>query len=965
MTRSVDDNESGVPVNKRYRQEVLDHQRRYKREIASHEDIIKLLTKFLLEPLRVRKEREDAKRSESSSGDRAAEDAKRIEREKLDNGDLDNNALLTLYLLNNLILIPDEPADPAPATLLISAMEESGTFEVTRGISQQLNSERYSSKYSAYVFPLLEFYYALFGMIAPELVVKAWDARQTSRLSISSSKSKSQPLQPQEPAANDPLVTLRANERRNKQLQGGGAPTGRHPKFTGSYVVNHKNTRQVLNNAFHVKNPEDYISTASKRKPQRTKRKKQESSVCPGGMVNYLEPNALGQYELEAMAVGKDPRFEILTVLYRAADSFLSDENNEVDEEGFAPVTSCYAHLIRACAKTIAYGSGVNERDRIRFLRVMAFGIGFSRWQSMRATIEKEFQPGDVRVTLDRFTFTVVLTAIENYRTWKQFDGFKVALNTLKEMIALLCALFFSERPVSQTLAFALESSVLGEREVIDSIPLALRQWDHEKSDKDYEGILVELCYYIRKTARKLVERGTLVSKKRKNKSNDNERENSDKASREKKRQEKVSMDMNEYLKQFVHNNVVRLHIRALWRYETNEARTNDHIIDFLKQLANFQVTSKSCAPSFSCEPMLWHVSFVNLIHHVLSDTSVTYDHRYSELVDFLKRQTRHMLRSLKGQPLLMAEMLFWRDKQVNKLINNNYKPLELLEKPEKKKTKAQLAREEAEREAELNKLAKEAEDSEFEFSEDNAADLDSGMIVDPQAVKKKKPSKKKWTENEDSRLKELYKKFNDLENCFEMIASDELFVEMKKSKNQLRQRARKLGLIGSKGKTKKSKRQRNTQFTIFNLEEFRKIIDVLREDTNFVWLPFKNWLVEQLRNILLVAQVKVGDVEEAERDENTEVWMDRYTSSLGVELSIVPLLTEHFEWLGNGQVQELLQSMGFSEGDWLMACSPLVPVNHLLKCYQILVQDMHVTEGSQRKTKRISHMIIEDSDSD
>eukprot|EP01138_Halocafeteria_seosinensis_P003403 gb/GECG01003479.1/.p1 GENE.gb/GECG01003479.1/~~gb/GECG01003479.1/.p1 ORF type:complete len:1203 (+),score=204.67 gb/GECG01003479.1/:1-3609(+) len=980
LTRSVDDNEAGTPISKRYRQEVLDYQRRFKRQIASHSDVIKLLTKLLFEPLRVRKEREASRYSEARGQDTLEQ--RRFDREKLDSGELDDNALLTLSLVNHLLLIPDTPGDPAPSTALITSMEAYGIFDVMRGLAQQLNSERYSSKYSAYVFPLLEFYYALFGMVAPELVVKASEAetraRERKQQNLKNRKTPSSKNAAQQSVDNtDPLIALRTQEKRNKQMRGETGSSSRHPKFSGSYAVMHKNSRQVFSDAFHVQNPEEKLSTNARRKPHKARKKKQDNSICPGGMVHYLQPDALGAYELEAMAMGEDPRFEILTVLYRAADAFIAGETDEVDEDAFAPVTSCFAHLIRACAKTIAYGSGVTERDRLRFLRVMSFGIGFSRWQSFSITDQLNFHPGDVRVTLDRFTFTVVLTAMENYKTWKQFDATKVAVTALKEMVALLMALFQSQHPMSQTLAFALETSVLGEREVIDSIPPLLRQWDPEKSDHDYERILIELCYFMRKTAAQLVERGTKIRKKNriKQRSNENEEDIAERNERERERQEEVGMDMDQYLKQFVHNNVVRLHIAALWRYQSNGLRVNNYILDFMEQLASFKDSTKSLASAYSCEPMLWHFSFIDLLPQALSDSFIKSNPDYRALLDFMRSQTRHIMRFLKKKPLIMAEMLFWREKQINRLIANDYKPLELVERREKKKSKAQLAREEAEREAYLNKLANEENDSEYEFSEANAAELDGGMIIDPEAKKKnsnKKSKKRLWTEEEEKKLAELYKKYCDLDSCFDLIASEEPFQQTAKGTAQLRQRARKLGLIGKKKRSSTTTKgnKRSASALTFDIEQVRRCLDTLRQDNNISWSSVREWLLEQLKRMLKIIRVTVPSDEECANNTNalTSRLLDteEYKNAIGVGLPLVPLSDEHFGWVKSPAVKELLDSIGFAKGEWLYCCNVMVPIYHLLRSYVIIHSDCEQsTTSSPQKNRRRNNLVIEDSDSE
>ncbi|KAH7651526.1 timeless protein [Dioscorea alata] len=94
--------------------------------------------------------------------------------------------------------------------------------------------------------------------------------------------------------------------------------------------------------------------------------------------------------------------------------------------------------------------------------------------------------------------------------------------------------------------------------------------------------------------------------------------------------------------------------------YKSNSACTNHYITCMLKRFCD----------DLDLYPMLYQLSLMTTFHEILAEQKSSVSNEYKNIVDFLSKVARRMLRTIKRQPLLFVEMLFWKTRKECHCIN-------------------------------------------------------------------------------------------------------------------------------------------------------------------------------------------------------------------------------------------------------------------------------------------------------
>ncbi|KAH7684774.1 Timeless C-terminal protein [Dioscorea alata] len=94
--------------------------------------------------------------------------------------------------------------------------------------------------------------------------------------------------------------------------------------------------------------------------------------------------------------------------------------------------------------------------------------------------------------------------------------------------------------------------------------------------------------------------------------------------------------------------------------YKSNSACTNHYITCMLKRFCD----------DLELYPMLYQLSLMTTFHEILAERKSSVSNEYKNIVDFLSKVARRMLRTIKRQPLLFVEMLFWKTRKECHCIN-------------------------------------------------------------------------------------------------------------------------------------------------------------------------------------------------------------------------------------------------------------------------------------------------------
>lgn len=120
--------------------------------------------------------------------------------------------------------------------------------------------------------------------------------------------------------------------------------------------------------------------------------------------------------------------------------------------------------------------------------------------------------------------------------------------------------------------------------------------------------------------------------------------------------------------------------------YKSNSACTNHYITCMLKRFCDdldlypmlYQVNPAReifmlCWPQSGYLMMYWlnlQLSLMTTFHEILAEQKSSVSNEYKNIVDFLSKVARRMLRTIKHQPLLFVEMLFWKTRKECHCIN-------------------------------------------------------------------------------------------------------------------------------------------------------------------------------------------------------------------------------------------------------------------------------------------------------
>ena len=256
------------------------------------------------------------------------------------------------------------------------------------------------------------------------------------------------------------------------------------------------------------------------------------------------------------------------------------------------------------------------------------------------------------------------------------------------------------------------------------------------------------------------------------------------------------------YLKKFQSNTVVRVYIRLLQLYRYNAPRVNHCIVKLLHRLSTLEIGDgvgpKGERTRATAEPQLFQVFILELFDRIMHDRQALRDVRFRELIGFCKATTRHYLRALKANPLLLVESLFWRSRRMQQHLQNGYRDPSGGGGGSDRKAGAAGGRGAG--------AAVTAMDQEGE----NEADLDADALGDQanaaagaraknaEAAMRRRRKAKRWTDHEDALLIAKFPSMaqtNDKDVCYQVLALEDLLAANDRTPDQVARRVKHLKL--------------------------------------------------------------------------------------------------------------------------------------------------------------------------
>ncbi|KAL6610758.1 hypothetical protein ACP70R_040727 [Stipagrostis hirtigluma subsp. patula] len=115
-----------------------------------------------------------------------------------------------------------------------------------------------------------------------------------------------------------------------------------------------------------------------------------------------------------------------------------------------------------------------------------------------------------------------------------------------------------------------------------------------------------------------------------------------------------VDFNVSRLISSLANNSVVQNICWLLKHYKSNSYRTNHYIICMLRRFCE----------DLELSPMLYQLSLLTTFYDILAEQKLSNSKEYANIVNFLSKVVRKMMRAMKKQPLLFVDILFWKTRK-------------------------------------------------------------------------------------------------------------------------------------------------------------------------------------------------------------------------------------------------------------------------------------------------------------
>uniref|UniRef100_A0A452ZYN5 Timeless N-terminal domain-containing protein n=1 Tax=Aegilops tauschii subsp. strangulata TaxID=200361 RepID=A0A452ZYN5_AEGTS len=124
-----------------------------------------------------------------------------------------------------------------------------------------------------------------------------------------------------------------------------------------------------------------------------------------------------------------------------------------------------------------------------------------------------------------------------------------------------------------------------------------------------------------------------------------------------------VDFNVSRLISSLANNSVVQNICWLLKYYKTNSFRTNHYIICMLRRFCE----------DLDVSPMLYQLSLLTTFYDILAEQKSSSSKEYANIVNFLSKIVRKLVRAMKKQPLLFVDALFWKTRKECHCIDADY----------------------------------------------------------------------------------------------------------------------------------------------------------------------------------------------------------------------------------------------------------------------------------------------------
>ncbi|OEU07935.1 hypothetical protein FRACYDRAFT_197226 [Fragilariopsis cylindrus CCMP1102] len=340
-------------------------------------------------------------------------------------------------------------------------------------------------------------------------------------------------------------------------------------------------------------------------------------------------------------------------------------------------LADCYGPFMKSIKNEFRRDSQrLEEKDKIVFFKLVWF---FSQWSrvttSRRDGKNKEngVAIGRLIITMDVFTFNLVLNATDTFFAQKKHTRLAQTVALYSEMMHLLYSMYTSNDKTEHEMAMGLIDRLFYHgQDALDRLPKLLSRWTPGTFTREYLCDLVEVAHVSLKLLEANTKKGIDFLQNKDNVASTNANDGGQFSQKiAKMRKDAAEFDVKSYVvRKIVSNQLVSMYGYLLSQYKINAAVVNHRIIAMFLRFMRLEVAAPEIADAetsvnplgsrrVTLEPMLYNLQLIMVTEQILNDNSIQKDRSFDSLIKFSTSLMYKFWSAADSNPMLYVECLF------------------------------------------------------------------------------------------------------------------------------------------------------------------------------------------------------------------------------------------------------------------------------------------------------------------
>jgi timeless len=339
-------------------------------------------------------------------------------------------------------------------------------------------------------------------------------------------------------------------------------------------------------------------------------------------------------------------------------------------------LADCYGPFMKSIKNEFRRDSQrLEEKDKIVFFKLVWF---FSQWSRISSSASRrigkkdsEEAVGRLIITMDVFTFNLVLTATDSFYQQKKYTRLAQTVALYAEMMHLLHSMYTSKDKTEHEMAMGLIDRLFYHgQDALDQLPRLISRWTPGTYTREYLCDLIEVAHVSLKLLEANTKRGIefVLNTDSTNNNFDNGKFSKKIA---KMRKDAAEFDVKGYfVRKIVSNQFISMYSYLLDQYKVNAAVVNHRIIFMFLRVMRMEIATPDIADAeesvspleirrVTLEPMLYNLQLLIVIERILNDDSIQKDKSFESLIKFSTSLLYKFWSSADSNPMLYVECLF------------------------------------------------------------------------------------------------------------------------------------------------------------------------------------------------------------------------------------------------------------------------------------------------------------------